>query len=153
NSRTGFTLVELLVVIAIIAILASMLLPVLSAAKRRAYAADCLNNERQLAAGWLMYAQDNDERLVGMSTLHKWDWRMGLNATFGIPVPYPLKVQIPTSVKASGTVNMNNWFIREGWVEGPVYPYASHPELIHCPGDNRADLGVSGFCSYSGVMG
>jgi prepilin-type N-terminal cleavage/methylation domain-containing protein/prepilin-type processing-associated H-X9-DG protein len=57
---SAFTLIELLVVIAIIAILAAILLPVLASAQLRGERAYCLNNLRQLAIGWIMYADDNN---------------------------------------------------------------------------------------------
>src|SRR5262245_39556398 len=65
NKRAqGFTLIELLVVIAIIAILAGILLPSLSSAKAKARQIQCVNNEKQLALTWTLYADDNNEQLV-----------------------------------------------------------------------------------------
>ena len=76
--RTGswgpaaFTLIELLVVIAIIAILAALLLPVLSKAK--AQTLGCINNLRQLMVGWSLYADENEDHLA-----HNW---LGTTATW-----------------------------------------------------------------------
>src|SRR5436190_9709718 len=63
QSRYGFTLIELLVVIAIIAILAAVLLPVLSTAKNSGKKAACLSNLRQIGVAIHLYAQDHEGRI------------------------------------------------------------------------------------------
>ena len=59
----GFTLIELLVVMAVIAILASLLLPVLSSARQKARASECASNLRQLFLATTFYAEDDGDRL------------------------------------------------------------------------------------------
>jgi prepilin-type N-terminal cleavage/methylation domain-containing protein len=63
-SGRGFSLIELLVVIAIIAVLAALLLPAIARSKEQGQRTACLNNTRQLMLAWIMYADDNDGRLV-----------------------------------------------------------------------------------------
>ena len=60
GARGGFTLLEALIVAGIIALLASLILPVLSNAKGRGYSVVCLNNQRQLALAWNLYAEDRE---------------------------------------------------------------------------------------------
>jgi prepilin-type N-terminal cleavage/methylation domain-containing protein/prepilin-type processing-associated H-X9-DG protein len=62
RATLAFTLIELLVVIAIIAILAAMLLPALSAAKKKAQTANCISNTHQWNLALQIYATDNNDR-------------------------------------------------------------------------------------------
>lgn len=81
----GFTLVELLVVISIIAILISLLLPALAAARQDALSEVCESNERQLGLAVIMYADDNEQFLPAYDWGYWWNdpawkssWQMQL---------------------------------------------------------------------------
>lgn len=62
NSKrnAGFSLTELLVVISIIAILAGLLLPAMSSAKKKSHMAQCKSNLRQIGIALASYTLDND---------------------------------------------------------------------------------------------
>jgi prepilin-type N-terminal cleavage/methylation domain-containing protein len=62
HADRAFTLLELLVAIAIIALLAAILLPAVSATKRKAQRMVCANNLRQINFGLRMYSDDANDR-------------------------------------------------------------------------------------------
>lgn len=69
SGRVGFTLVELLVVIAIIAILVSLLLPAVNAAREAARRTQCQNNIRQVTLAMI-----NHESAQRMLPTGGWGW-------------------------------------------------------------------------------
>jgi prepilin-type N-terminal cleavage/methylation domain-containing protein len=115
----GFTLIELLVVIAIIAILAALLLPALAGAKEKAKEARCISNLKQMTLAWLMYPEDNADRLTpnhdGHTTDPQVNWIAGwLNFTPDNPD------------------NINTNYLRNGLLA----PYCSRQVAIYkCPSD------------------
>ena len=148
----GFTLIELLVVIAIIAILAALLLPALSRARAKATSSACVSNQKQLALAWLMYADENNDRMVGFNTypLNPVNWRTETSDVL---------VTVPAGYSAQQAVIYK---VQMGYKQpspafaGPLWKYAPNPDIVHCPGDPRCRLPVgSGFAwdSYSGVNG
>jgi prepilin-type N-terminal cleavage/methylation domain-containing protein/prepilin-type processing-associated H-X9-DG protein len=63
-SKSGFTLIELLVVIAIIAVLMGILMPALKRAREQGKRAVCMGNLRQLGTAWIIYADENNDKIV-----------------------------------------------------------------------------------------
>ncbi|MCE5199840.1 prepilin-type N-terminal cleavage/methylation domain-containing protein [bacterium] len=63
--KEGFTITELLLVMALIAILAAIILPIITRAKGMSYQAKCASNLRQFGMAFSMYSHDWDEYLPG----------------------------------------------------------------------------------------
>lgn len=59
DRHEAFTLIELLVVIAIIAVLMAILMPALQRAREQGQREACLNNTKQLALAWILYADEH----------------------------------------------------------------------------------------------
>jgi prepilin-type N-terminal cleavage/methylation domain-containing protein len=115
----GFTLIELLVVIAIIAILAGLLMPVLSRAKNRGIMMTDLNNFRQLGMAMHLYAADSGDSLP-------WpNWYAGDVSSNGIPRTGWL-YKLDTTVKGSARFKAQT---------GLFWSALRDPRMYMCPMD------------------
>src|SRR5258708_551943 len=124
--KKGFTLIELLVVIAIIAVLAALLFPVVSRAKRKAQGIFCLNNLKQLGLSWASYSHDNDDKIPP----NNGDKQAGYNPS--VSPFYPLtwcagwlnnSVPVPD--------NTNSLFLQASH----LWPYHKNLAVWRCPSD------------------
>jgi prepilin-type N-terminal cleavage/methylation domain-containing protein/prepilin-type processing-associated H-X9-DG protein len=122
SGQPGFTLIELLVVIAIIGILAALLLPVLDRTRWKAKGIFCMNNHRQLALAWRMYADDNGDR-IPFASEYPWD-------------PASYQFSWVTGLLDMDPANRSNWDPDVDIKKSPLWPYCGQSLAIwRCPAD------------------
>ncbi len=109
----GFTLIELLVVIAIIAVLAGLIFPALTGAIENSRRTNCLSNGRQLMAGIIAYATENDGNL-----------------------PYSNQGATASGWLFAGGADMT----KQATIEtGQIWPYIKTANVYKCPSDRPSD--------------
>ncbi len=135
--RAAFTLVELLVVIAVIGILAAILLPVLNSAKVRAQGIQCVNNLKEMAMGWQVYADENGGH-----------YAVNASSTPDLSAPIGETAANPGWVAGMILTTSTPDNTNTEKLVGPAYApfgsmggYVKTPGVYHCPGDPSVDPG------------
>ena len=118
HKRKGFTLIELLVVIAIIALLMTILLPALKSAREQGKRTVCLNNLKQLTLGWMMYADENDDKICS-----GWVGR-GIKDAWVEVVEEGASESVQSKAMESGV----------------LFPYIKNVQLYKCPTGIRGEM-------------
>jgi prepilin-type N-terminal cleavage/methylation domain-containing protein len=141
--EAGFTLIELLVVIAIIGILAAMLLPVLSSAKKRAQGAQCLSNLKQVTTGWMLYTDENRDHYPPNSAMGHNHPPVGEDNANPSWVAGVLTVDTDNYAGVDDNTNSTKLTGAAYVSYGSIGQYTKNPSVYHCPGDVSADFDSS----------
>ncbi len=148
-------MIELLVVIAIIAVLASLLLPVIAKAKTEAYSTQCLSRLRQWGLGLNLYATDNDDAIPRDGTDNSGQYAVNTGNKFGPGSPNDPSAWFNVLPRLMADKPLSNY-----WNAMSGSPSASLPfpggegKVWHCPaaksasGDSFMKGGSYGFFSY-----
>jgi prepilin-type N-terminal cleavage/methylation domain-containing protein/prepilin-type processing-associated H-X9-DG protein len=122
--KEGFTLIELLVVVAIIAILMAVLMPAMSRAREQGKRAVCLSNVKQFGVSWVLYADDNDQKIVNSCTIENSEGH-------------------DDKTEPCWMYFHNNWDTQQridGVRRGAMWPYVKQLKIYKCPTGIRGEV-------------
>ncbi len=144
DKKRGFTLIELLVVISIIALLLALLIPALEKARELARRAVCLGHLKDLSLSWIMYADDNEGKLVNGETAEQPRLKTvvaGRKTTVYEEIPWAFESDPATST------NDQQAQIKKGI----LYTYSRNVKVYRCPGGKSKHMRTySVTCSVNG---
>jgi prepilin-type processing-associated H-X9-DG protein len=130
----GFTLIDLAVVVSTAALLASLLVLTLGAARPDTAAWQCQNNLKQLGAAWQMYAADQNDNLPPNRDGGDIQGWQGLTANWSQRVPYS-KLSWAGGWEDFNAGNTDNTNVYNLWF-GAIGPYhINNTKIYHCPAD------------------
>ena len=134
-ARRAFSLIELMAVVAVIAIMAALLLTALGQAKEHTWATVCRNNMKQVALGFLMYADDHEETFPWPGGPGGFPGRANTNAQYAADWCAGGQLSINPSLASSWKVP-GFGFDADG---GSIFPYvASQPRQAYSPTAKRS---------------
>jgi prepilin-type N-terminal cleavage/methylation domain-containing protein/prepilin-type processing-associated H-X9-DG protein len=149
DKQRGFTLIELLVVIAIIALLLALLMPALEMARAHARRAVCTANLRDLVIAWVIYADDNDGKIV--------NGQPNDPRSTGGPPPAKVYTEIPWAleIQLDGNGNPDPAISRQDHEktikDGALWPNNQNVKAYKCPGAKSGHMRTYSItCSLNG---
>jgi prepilin-type processing-associated H-X9-DG protein len=115
-----------------------------------------MNNLKQLATAWTLYADESNDLLVNLSTYQSTSSSI-LSANNPQGIPWRTQVSEVSPQNASSfppgirqfTSGAQTFLVEKGFrqptptIAGPLYGFAPNADLVHCPADGRAKLPVT----------
>ncbi|MBN2506425.1 MAG: hypothetical protein JXQ71_07005 [Verrucomicrobia bacterium] len=135
--------------LASVGILAALLLPALEHARSRVRATRCMNNVRQLQAGWMLFIEDHDDQLPPNDGTPE----AGRNAAHPSWVAGWLRTARQSGDHSDGT----NTDLLVGAAYAPfgsIGTYVLHPDVYRCPGDRSGrvrSMSMNGYLNGRGI--